>query len=70
LIAYVAEESGVKYNMGTEQAIDQDIIPESKMSLAISKLKNKEPKEKMPMVEPEAVTEDGPQASGLMSRRM
>ena len=70
LIAYVAEESGVDYNMGTDKPIDQDIIPESKMSLAISKLKNKEPKEKMPTVKPEAVQEDGPQASGLMSRRM
>ena len=70
LLAYVAEESGVDYNMGTDKPIDQDIIPKSKMSLAISKLKNKEPKEKMPMVKPEAVQEDGPQASGLMSRRM
>ncbi len=70
LIAYVAEEAGVKYNMGTEEAINQDIIPAGKIALAVSKIQNKEPKEKMPMVEPEAVPEDGPQTSGLMSRRM
>ena len=70
LIAYVAEEAGVKYNMGTEEEINQDIIPAGKIALAVSKIQNKEPKEKMPMVEPEAVPEDGPQTSGLMSRRM
>lgn len=70
LIAYVAEEAGVKYNMGTEEAINQDIIPAGKIALAVSKIQNKEPKEKMPMVEPEAVPEENPQPSGLMARRM
>ena len=74
LIAYVAEEVGIKTNMGTDNPINQDIIPESKIALAASKMKLKEPKkeeeELEPMVEPEAIPEDGPQASGLMSRRM
>ena len=34
LIAYVAESSGIKYNMGIEKTIDQDVIPESKIELA------------------------------------
>ena len=70
LIAYVAEEVGIKTNMGTDNPINQDLIPESKIALAVSKMKVKEPKELEPMVEPEAIPEDGPQASGLMSRRM
>jgi len=72
LIAYVADEAGIEYDMGTSKSIDQDIIPESKMELALSKIKNKSTavKEEEPMVEPEAVPEENPQPSGLMARRM
>jgi hypothetical protein len=73
LIAYVADEAGIEYDMGMD--IDQDIIPESKIALAASKMKSKMPQgevvvEEEPMVEPEAMPEEGPQPSGLMSRRM
>ena len=72
LIAYVADEAGIEYDMGTSKSIDQDIIPESKMELALSKIKNKSTavKKEEPMVEPEAVPEENPQPSGLMARRM
>ena len=76
LIAYVADEAGIEYNMGTNVTIDQDKIPESKIALAASKMKKKMPQEENvieeeePMVEPEAVPEENPQPSGLMARRM
>jgi hypothetical protein len=76
LIAYVADEAGIEYNMGTNVTIDQDKIPESKIALAASKMKKKMPQEENvveeeePMVEPEAVLEENPQPSGLMARRM
>ena len=72
LIAYVADEAGIEYDMGTTKPIDQDIIPESKMELALNKIKNKSTavKEEEPMVEPEALPEENPQPSGLMARRM
>ena len=71
LIAYVAEEVGIKVNMGTDNPINQDIIPESKIALAASKMKINKPKEEtQSIVETKTVPEDGPQASGLMSRRM
>jgi hypothetical protein len=76
LIAYVADEAGIEYNMGTNVTIDQDKIPESKIALAASKMKKKMPQEENvveeeePMVEPEAVLEENPQSSGLMARRM
>ena len=78
LIAYVADEAEIEYDMGTNSKIDQDVIPESKIVLAVAKMKKKMPQEKVaveeeelePMVEPEAIPKDGPQASGLMSRRM
>ena len=77
LIAYVADEAGIEYDMGINKPIDQDKISESKMALAIKKMKaNKdststEEEEEEPMVKPEAVpSEESPQPSGLMSRRM
>jgi len=73
LIAYVADEAGIEYNMGMD--IDQDVISESTIALAASKMKSKMPQEETvveeePMVEPEAMPEESPQPSGLMSRRM
>ena len=76
LIAYVADEAGIEYNMGTNVTIDQDKISESKIALVVSKMKKKMPQEENvveeeePMVEPEAVPEENPQPSGLMARRM
>jgi hypothetical protein len=76
LIAYVADEAGIEYNMGTNVTIDQDKISESKIALVVSKMKKKMPQEENvveeeePMVEPEAVLEENPQSSGLMARRM
>ena len=73
LIAYVADEAGIEYDMGMD--IDQDVIPESKIALAVSRMKSKMPQgeavvEEEPMVEPEAIPEENPQPSGLMARRM
>jgi hypothetical protein len=55
--------------------IDQDIIPESKIALAASKMKSKMPQgeavvEEEPMVEPEAMPEESAEPTGLMSRRV
>jgi len=74
LIAYVADESGVDYNMGLTPTIDQDKISESKIALSVSKLKNKMPdniiEETEPTMEPEVMSEENLEPSGLMSRRM
>ena len=77
LIAYVADEAGIEYDMGTNVTIDQDVIPESKIALVVAQMKKKMPQEEQdaveeeePMVEPEAVPEENPQPSGLMARRM
>ena len=74
LIAYVADESGIDYNMGLTPTIDQDKISESKIALSVSKLKNKMPdniiEETEPTMEPEVMSEENLEPSGLMSRRM
>ena len=58
LIAYVADELEIEYDMGLTSSLDQDKISESKIALSVSKLKNKMPENTME--EPD----------GLMSRRM
>lgn len=74
LIAYVADESGVDYNMGLTPTIDQDKISESKIALSVSKLKKKMPEnnieEPEPTIESEPMSEESIEPSGLMSRRM
>jgi len=70
LIAYVADEAEIEYNMGLESSIDQDIISESKIALAMNKMKKKmpEPKDKEPMETPEVQPEESQQPTGLMAR--
>ena len=43
LIAYVADEAGIEYDMGLNKKIDQDIISEGEIDLAIKKIKDKMP---------------------------
>lgn len=76
-LAYLAEEQGVKYNMGTKLKTD-DTPSESSIALALNKIRKKreeagkeEPVSPMSQVEEEVVeTEEPPKEGGLMSRRM
>ena len=67
LIAYVADEAEIDYNMGTEEPINQDIISESKIAMVMQKLKNKKPEVKED--KPVDMAVESPPASGLMARR-
>lgn len=78
-LAYLAEEQGVEYNMGTELQTD-DTPSESAIALALKKLrKEREKLGETPAVEEPSVApmpeetmemEEPPQEGGLMSRRM
>ena len=70
LLAYVADEAEIEYNMGLQGSIDQDIIPESKIALAMNKLRKKMPvsKDKELMETLEVQPEESPQPTGLMAR--
>ena len=83
-IAYIAEEQGVEYEMGTKLKTD-DTPSESAIALAVSRVRSKmeaagdlEPleeqtpmEEDMPMpTEAETMEQEPPQEGGLMSRRM
>ena len=72
LIAYIADEAEIEYNMGLQGSIDQDIIPESKIALAMNKMKKKMPEseDKESIKVPEVQPEEKPQPSGLMARKM
>ena len=68
LIAYVADEAEIDYNMGTEEPIEQDRIPEGKIAMVMQKLKDKKPEVKED--KPVDMAVESPPASGLMARRM
>jgi hypothetical protein len=66
LIAYVADNADINYSMGTEDEIDQDIVPESKIEMIMQKIKNKKPDLKE-NISVDTIIENPP-ASGLMAR--
>ena len=68
MLAYLAEQRGIEFNMGTNVEVD-DSPSGVAVKLALKKLKAKEgePEEK-PEEEPENVVEEP--IGGLMSRRM
>jgi hypothetical protein len=70
LIAYIADEAEIEYNMGLQGSIEQDIIPESKIALAMNKMKKKMPEseDNEPMETPEVQPEESQQPTGLMAR--
>jgi len=73
LIAYTADEAGIKYDMGIEDEIDQDIIPEGKIALAMKEIENKMSKdsgEEEELIEPVDIREakEETQSNGLMAR--
>ncbi len=70
MLAFIGDDAGVDYVLGTEARVDDDKISESKIAIAMKKMREKLPealeeKEEEPMEE----VESEPQPSGLMARR-
>ena len=70
MLAFIGDDAGVDYVLGTEARVDDDKISESKIAIAMKKMRKKLPealeeKEEEPMEE----VESEPQPSGLMARR-
>tara|TARA_R100001079_G_C4401530_1_gene131629 strand:- start:200 stop:712 length:513 start_codon:yes stop_codon:yes gene_type:complete len=73
MLAYMADDAGIEYNLGTEKRIDEDKIPNTKIALALKKARKKLPQalDKREETEPEVEPTDMPlEPSGLMARRM
>jgi|TARA_R110000803_G_scaffold68516_2_gene130428 hypothetical protein len=74
LIAYVGDEAGVKYNMGVDIELDEDVISEDRIAMAMNRIKDKMPdddEEDEPLEipdEPMAEGDAGEQPNGLMAR--
>ena len=78
MLAFIGDNAGIEYTLGTESAIDEDTISESKIALAMKKMRERLPKaiddikvdDEPAMPVEETVDNDEPQPSGLMARRM
>ena len=73
MLAYIAEDAGIEYTMGTEKPIDDDKISDTKIALAMKKMRERLPeaieeRKEEPEVMEETPVEPAP--SGLMARRV
>ena len=80
MLAFIGDDAGIEYTLGTEKPLDEDKISQSKIALAMKKMRDQLPKalddehskddeaSDMPMAD--TVEEDEPQPSGLMARRV
>ena len=74
MMAYMGDEAGVEYDLGLEERIDDDEISQTKIALAIKRLKEKMPEEFERTEDEntdttEEVEEETPELGGLMARR-
>ena len=73
MLAYIAEDAGIEYNMGTEKPIDDDKISDTKIALAMKKMRERLPEAIEEREEEPELMEDTPvepAPSGLMARRV
>ena len=74
MMAYIGDEAGIEYDLGLEERIDDDEISQTKIALAIKRLKEKMPEEFERTEDEdtdttEEVEEETPELGGLMARR-
>jgi hypothetical protein len=70
-LAYLGDEAGVDYELGTDREVDSDLVSESQIALAIKKQKQKgTPSMEAPVEQEEEPMVEEPESGGLMSRRM
>ena len=74
MLAFIGDDAGIDYTLGTEERIDEDKISESKIALAMKRMREKLPEaleesKENDIEEPEEMMEEA-QPSGLMARRM
>ena len=79
MLAYIAEDADIEYELGMKERVDEDKIPESKIALSMRKMRKEMPEAmngKQDNVVVEEPVEEAPEEeevappAGLMSRRM
>jgi len=70
MLAYIGDDAGIDYELGTEQRIDEDKISDTKIALALKKMRKELPEAlEEKEEEPVEIEETEPRPSGLMARR-
>ena len=71
MLAFIGDDAGVEYTLGTEAPIDEDKISGTKIALAMKRMRDKLPEALKESKEEDVVeVEEEPQPSGLMARRV
>lgn len=77
MLAYMAEKEGIEYDLGMKARLDEDKIPDSKIALAMKKMRKKMPEamegakdDSMEKPVEEKATEEEAAPTGLMARRV
>ena len=72
MLAFIGDDAGIEYTLGTDTPIDEDKISESKIALAMKRMREKLPEALEESKEEEVVEveEAEAQPSGLMARRV
>jgi hypothetical protein len=70
MLAYIGDDAGIDYDLGTEQRIDEDKISDTKIALALKKMRKELPEAlEEKEEEPVEIKETEPRPGGLMARR-
>jgi hypothetical protein len=72
MLAYIGDDAGIDYELGIEQRIDEDKVSDTKIALALKKMRKELPaalEEKEEETMPMDADETEPRPSGLMARR-
>lgn len=73
MMAFIAEDAGIEYNLGMEERPDEDKIPDSKIALALKKVRDRLPEEveeaEQQTSEPPMEEEIEERLGGLMARK-
>jgi hypothetical protein len=70
MLAYIGDDAGIDYDLGTEQRIDEDKISDTKIALALKKMRKELPEAlEEKEEEPVEIEETEPRPGGLMARR-
>tara|TARA_B110000977_G_C11045735_1_gene480440 strand:+ start:372 stop:875 length:504 start_codon:yes stop_codon:yes gene_type:complete len=70
MLAFIGDDAGIEYTMGTEAPIDEDKISESKIALAMKRMREELPEALEETKEEVVEPVEEPQPTGLMARKV
>ena len=70
MLAFIGDDAGIEYTLGTEAPIDEDKISESKIALAMKRMREELPEALEETKEEVVEPVEEPQPTGLMARKV